>query len=57
VGITMVLIYDLQNTLRITKKYENAKQATLSLGSLPPGTYVVKVSDGLGTESQQIIMQ
>jgi hypothetical protein len=57
VGISRLSVYDLQNTLRLTKKYDNVKQATLNLGNLPPGTYVVVISDGTGTESQQVILR
>lgn len=56
-GITRLSIYDLQNTLRLTKKYDSVNQAALNIGNLPAGTYVLVISNGTGTESQQVILR
>lgn len=57
VGIIMLSVYDLQNNLRLTKKYDSVKQATLNIGNLPAGTYVLVVKNSTGTESQQVILR
>jgi FlaG/FlaF family flagellin (archaellin) len=56
-GIVRLSIYDLQNTLRLTKKYDSVKQASLNIGNLPAGTYVLVINNGTGTESHQVILR
>lgn len=56
-GITRLAVYDLQNSLRLTKRYNNVKQAALNIGILPPSTYVIIISSGKESESQQVILR
>lgn len=56
-NITRISIYDLQNNLRFTQKYDKVSSALINLKNLKSGNYFVTIVSGKYTETQQIILQ
>lgn len=55
--ITRVSVYDLQNTLRLTKSFNYVNTASVSLANLGKGHYFVIITSPSVTETQQVIVQ
>lgn len=56
-AISKVEVYDLGNTRRLSTSFDYVMSASVNLRSLPPGTYVVIITNRIGTESQQVILK
>jgi hypothetical protein len=56
-GITKINVYDINQVLVFTRKYDTAPSATINLGHLRRGNYFVNIISTQGSETQQLILK